>query len=239
MASYHFEGIVVRKCPGKLMLFWLGVLLLLPAAGVCQQQPAQPPQQQQPAAEGNPFPGEENNAPVLPANNAVVPVESDDLLATSRVVPALDTDPVRSPENSELMTSEPEGVDALESSSLAGVDGMNPDEDTTENPARKHGRGKKGQPDEPEHQETAKEDLSVGFFYLDQQDWKGALSRFQSAMVLDPENPDVFFVMAEAELHMGRLADARAHYQRVLEYDPDSKHGKQARKALKEMDAAR
>lgn len=229
----------MSKLLGKSMLYMWAALWLAAPTGLCQNQPAQQPQQQKPAAAGNPFPGEESNAPVLPANNSVAPVESDELMAASRAVPAADTDPVRSPEGSELMISAPEGVDAMESSSLAGVDSLNPDEDKTDNPARKHGRGKKIQPAEPEHPETAEEDISIGFFYLDQRDWKGALSRFQSAMVLDPENPDVFFGMAEVERHMGLMADARAHYQRVLDYDPDSKHGKQARKALKELGAAR
>ena len=35
-----------------------------------------------------------------------------------------------------------------------------------------------------EPKETAKEDISVGKYYLDQKNWKAALSRFQSALVL-------------------------------------------------------
>jgi len=57
-------------------------------------------------------------------------------------------------------------------------------------------------------------------------------------MVLDPENPDVYWGLAEAEQHMGDLADARAHYEKVLDYDPDGPHGKQARKALKDPEIA-
>ena len=40
--------------------------------------------------------------------------------------------------------------------------------------------------------------------------------------------------MAEANRHLSNLADARANYEKVAEYDPDSRHGKEARKALKE-----
>ena len=57
-------------------------------------------------------------------------------------------------------------------------------------------------------------------------------------MVLDPENPDVYWGLAEADRHLGNLADARANYQKVAEYDPDSRHGKEASKALKEPEIA-
>ena len=89
-----------------------------------------------------------------------------------------------------------------------------------------------------EHHEGAKEDESVGSYYLDQKNWKAALSRFESALVLDPENPDVYWGLAEAERHLGNLPDAKAHYQKLIEYDPDSKHGKDAKKILKDPEMA-
>jgi tetratricopeptide (TPR) repeat protein len=103
-----------------------------------------------------------------------------------------------------------------------------PADDDTQ-PGRRHRRG---QQVVPEHHETAAEDESVGQYYLDRKDWKPALSRFQSAMVLDPDNPDVYWGLAEAERHLGNFADARANYQKVIDYDPDSRHGKEAKKAL-------
>jgi tetratricopeptide (TPR) repeat protein len=57
-------------------------------------------------------------------------------------------------------------------------------------------------------------------------------------MVLDPENPDVYWGLAETERHLGHYAEARSHYQQVLDYDPDGPHGKQARKALKDPELA-
>ncbi len=85
----------------------------------------------------------------------------------------------------------------------------------------------------PEHHETAAEDENVGNYYLDNKDWKGALSRFQSALVLDPDNPDVYWGLAECQRHLGDFADARANYLKVMEYDPGSRHAKDARKALR------
>ena len=53
-------------------------------------------------------------------------------------------------------------------------------------------------------------------------------------MVLDPENPDVYWGLAEAERHLGQFAEAKANYLKVMEYDPDSRHSKDAKKILKE-----
>jgi len=39
------------------------------------------------------------------------------------------------------------------------------------------------------HEEAATEDINVGGYYLQTKNWKAALSRFESALVLDPENP--------------------------------------------------
>jgi tetratricopeptide (TPR) repeat protein len=87
---------------------------------------------------------------------------------------------------------------------------------------------------EPEHKESAAEDENVGKYYLDNKAWKAALSRFESALVLDPDNPDVYWGLAESQRHLGDFAEARANYQKVVDYDPDSRHGKDARKALKD-----
>lgn len=223
------------------MLYWLNKLSIIAVLAVVFFAAAASCQQQKPAADGNPFPGEQTDAPVLPQNNALAPNEGDENAIVSRNVPAADTDPARSPEDSELMTTPTTGIDSLESSSTSGIDTSGADQDQTSNPAGKTrgGRGKKGEVEVPEHKETVKEDVDVGSLYLDQKNYKAALSRFQSAMVLDPENPDAFFGIAEAERHLGKLAEAKLHYQRVVDYDPDSKRGKQAKKALKEMGSAK
>jgi tetratricopeptide (TPR) repeat protein len=51
-------------------------------------------------------------------------------------------------------------------------------------------------------------------------------------MVLDPENPEVYWGLAEAERHLGDFARAKENYLKLLDYDPDGPHGKQARKEL-------
>ena len=38
--------------------------------------------------------------------------------------------------------------------------------------------------------------------------------------------------------HLGDFANAKANYQKVMEYDPDSKHGKEAKRLLKDPQLA-
>jgi tetratricopeptide (TPR) repeat protein len=165
-------------------------------------------------------------------DNPDVPIPGSE--ASGRIyLPEADFDPVRSPEDAGAAA---ESGESSSSSSLAGMRDLlpGPDDDTTE--PGKH--GKKSGGIEPEHQETAAEDENVGQYYLDNKDWKAAFSRFQSALVLDPDNPDVYWGLAESDRHLGNFADARANYQKVVDYDPDSRHGKDARKALKDPEIA-
>jgi tetratricopeptide (TPR) repeat protein len=145
-----------------------------------------------------------------------------------------EADPVRSPDDP---TPEAAGTDSStdSSSSGAGLESLLPrPEDDQPGRKKKPSETEK----EPTHQEAASKDIEIGGYYLDRKNWKAALSRFESAMVLDPDNPDVYWGLAEADRHLGNLADARANYQKVAEYDPDSRHGKEAIKALKEPEIA-
>ena len=190
-----------------------------------QQTPAQPA-----GSGGNPFPEDTGNVPVMPNGNSAAQPDVDTGADASRVaLPAQDSDPARSPDDAGSAISASPGSES--SSTVPDIDRIQPkdDEDT------KH-KGKKD--DQPEFHETAANDIDVGNYELGRRNWKAALSRFQSAMVLDPENPDVFWGMAEAARHLGDLAGAKAYYQKVADYDPDSRHGKEAQKALKDPQIA-
>ena len=200
-----------------------------PAASSQSNQPSRTQQQ----SNQNPFPEDTDSVPLMRSrDNPDLPSAGE---AGQRIfIPTDDVDPVRSPEDAGA------AAEAGESGSSSSLSGMNniippPDDDSTQ-PSR---RGKKGSTiDQPEHQETAAEDENVGGYYLDNKDWKAALSRFQSALVLDPYNPDVYWGLAESQRHLGNFAEARANYQKVVDYDPDSHHGKEARKALKDPEIA-
>ncbi|HEV2323529.1 MAG TPA: tetratricopeptide repeat protein [Terracidiphilus sp.] len=188
-----------------------------PAANVPQSQ-----------TKGNPFPGDTNNVPILPSGPTANVPEGDYEPQTGRVAfPPRDQDPVRSPD------AAPEsGSSQGFSSSDTGVDDILPP------PGEPTGKGKKDNEIAPMPQESPENDVSVGNYYLSLKNWRAALSRFQSALVLAPDNPDVYWGLAESERHMGDFALAREHYLKVIEYDPGSKHSKEAKKALKDPEIA-
>jgi tetratricopeptide (TPR) repeat protein len=207
------------------------LLAQAPATDNGQSKPATDSQQPAPASQpsANPFPEDTSTVPVMPskatpelpegtyngAENAPLPLPGEDL------------DPVRSPDDPAPAPTS--GAEADSSSSLAGIDTLLPKPDDDQ-PGKKRKLAVK----EPTHQEASSKDIEVGNYYLQTKNWKAARSRFESAMVLDPENPDVYWGMAEAEHHLGDFANAKAHYLKLLDYDPDGPHGKQARKELKD-----
>lgn len=158
-----------------------------------------------------------NSSPATAEPEAAAPVR----------MPATEFDPVRSPD-------EPVGEAAGDSergfsSSSSGLNLPTPP-DTPDAESGKHRR--KQVESEPTHVETAQENEKVGEYYLSSKNWRAALSRYQSALVLDPENPDVYWGLAESQRHLGDVAHARDNYAKVMEYDPDSKHAKEAKKLL-------
>jgi tetratricopeptide (TPR) repeat protein len=208
---------------------------------VAQQTPDESKQidKSKPAAAGqpsaNPFPEDSSSVPVMGTKNAPeVPAGAYDGAANPGIpMPGEDLDPARSPDDPPPVAAT-NGQTEQSSSSLAGLEKLLPQPEDDQAQKKK----KLAVVKEPTHQEAASKDIEIGGYYLERKNWKGALSRFESALVLDPENPDVYWGLAEAEAHLGKLADARTHYEKVAEYDPDSKHGKEARKALKEPEIA-
>jgi hypothetical protein len=181
-----------------------------------------------PAPQSNPFPEDTTSVPLMPNGNAAPVPDVPSSRAATPDLPSGDLDPVRSPDD-----PMPDSSTATQgfSSSTAGMDRVLPPPDTDSS------GGNKNHP-APEHQESAAEDENVGSYYLEQKNWKAALSRFESAVVLDPENPEVYWGLGEAQRHLGKLAEAKASYQKLVDYDPDSKHGKEARKILKDPELA-
>lgn len=229
----------------RLTALWAGSLaasaLLCVQAAAGQTPPANPQQkppsttQQAPAPKGtNPFPEDTNNVPVMPSKVAApVPEGSyggDDSVRLP--LPSDNADPVRSPDD--VAAPADSGASDAWSSSQSGLQKILPGD----NDDQPQGKKKKLAVQEPEHQETSKEDIQVGGYYLESKNWKAALSRFESAMVLSPDEPEVYWGLAESDRHLGKFAEARTYYQKLLDYDPDGPHGKAARKALKDPEIA-
>jgi hypothetical protein len=201
------------------------------SAAIGQSKPAgeSPRPSAAPQSNANPFPEDTSTVPVMPSSNAPAFSPGSDSGAGNPGIafPGEDADPTRSPDDAAAAAGNGQGQ--TWSSSLSGVDNLLPQQGDGQ-----PGKKKKLLFKEVTHQEGSKEDISVGSYYLDIKDWKGALSRFESALVLDPENPEVYWGLAEADRHLGNLADARANYQKVVEYDPGSHHAKEAGKALED-----
>lgn len=194
-----------------------------------QQQPKQtkPAEKPKAPAESNPFPDDTNNVPVMPNANAMAPAPAPEA-APAPALPGDEDDPVRSPDDPIPDTGSSGGSSSSNSSELQKL--LQPPAD--------EGNGKGAGKPAPEHTETAKENENVANFYLSDHNWRGALSRFESALVLDPENPDVYWGLAECQRHLGQFAAAKANYVKVMDYDPGSKHAKDAKKILQQPEMA-
>jgi hypothetical protein len=201
------------------------------AAAASQTKP--PDDGQKPAAgshsSSNPFPEDTSTVPVMPTKAAAgLPEGSyNGADAAALALPGDDLDPVRSPDDPPPAASSALSDDS--SSSLKGMEKLLPQPDDDQPNKRRKMSVK-----EPTHQEASSKDIEVGGYYLETRNWKAALSRFESALVLDPENPEVYWGLAEAERHLGDFASAKSYYLKLLDYDPDGPHGKEARKALKD-----
>jgi tetratricopeptide (TPR) repeat protein len=195
-----------------------------PAAGATQTAPT-----------SNPFPEDTGTVPVMPSTATQQSSSSEEEAAPSTTdlpLSGKDADPVHSPDDLADDSSNDQSQGESASSSLKNLEDLLPKD--SDRPDKK----KKLTVKEPTRKESAAKDIEVGGYYLEKKDWKAALSRYQSALVLDPENPNVYWGLAESERHLNQFADARAHYLQLLDYDPDGPHGKQARKAIKDPEVA-
>jgi tetratricopeptide (TPR) repeat protein len=208
------------------------------SGAAAQNKQTEPPAPQPKPQHGNPFPTDTTDIPVLPSREtptpnlpANAPTATFDQIEDSHYALSDDSDPVASPDG---LNPAANSNGQVSSSNVSSLDSIlpQPGEDQTK-------KGKKGGDEiEDMPKETAAQDISVGKYYLDNRNWRAALSRFQSALVLAPEDPEVYWGLAESQRHMGDFANARANYEKVIEYDPDSKHAKEAAKALKDPQLA-
>jgi tetratricopeptide (TPR) repeat protein len=83
----------------------------------------------------------------------------------------------------------------------------------------------------------AAKDDEVGDFYFKQGNYKGALARFQDALVYKDNDAVANFKMAECYEKLGQPEEAIPHYQAYLKILPEGPFSKQARKALKKLGA--
>jgi hypothetical protein len=193
----------------------------------------------------NQFPEDTSNVPVMPSKGTPALPEgtySGDNVAANVGLPNDDADPVKSPddpaaeapaENQGFSSSNTPGLDKI----LERADEKAADADQQMGKKKRRG-GDRDEETSTEHKETPSEDIEVGKFELERKNWKGAKSRFESALVLSPDDPEVYWGLAESARGLGQFAEARSYYKKLLDYDPDGPHGKAARKALSDPEIA-
>jgi hypothetical protein len=200
-----------------------------------QSKPDQSKPDQTKREDGNTFPGENSDAPIIPVDpgpggNSASEWRSSRSNAGGGGTGPENGDPVRSPDGSGH-----DGQGAVDDGFSSSSAGLSPaagaDDESTADPT-KSTRSKS-------RAKEVKEDVDVGGFYLDRKNWKAARERFSTAFALDAENPEAVWGLAEAERHLMLLDKAREHYELFLSYDPKGPRSKAAHKALDEVEAAR
>jgi len=83
----------------------------------------------------------------------------------------------------------------------------------------------------------AAKDDEVGDYYFKTGNYKGALARFQDALIYKDNDAVANFKMAECYEKLGQPDEAIPHYQAYLKILPEGPLSKQAKKALKKLAA--
>jgi len=81
----------------------------------------------------------------------------------------------------------------------------------------------------------AAKDDEVGDYYFKTGNYKGALARFQDALIYKDNDAVANFKMAECYEKLGQPDEAIPHYQAYLKILPEGPLSKQAKKALKKL----
>lgn len=81
----------------------------------------------------------------------------------------------------------------------------------------------------------AAHDIDVGETYLSGNHFDAARERFEEAMRFSPDNPLIWFRLAQALQGMQRLDPARLYYKKYLEAQPKGKFAGNAKKAISQI----
>jgi tetratricopeptide (TPR) repeat protein len=83
----------------------------------------------------------------------------------------------------------------------------------------------------------AVKDDEVGDYYFKQGNYKGALARYQDALIYKDNDAVANFKMAQCYEKLGQPEEAIPHYQEYLKILPEGPFAKQAKKALRKLGA--
>jgi tetratricopeptide (TPR) repeat protein len=88
---------------------------------------------------------------------------------------------------------------------------------------------------DPGQARIAEHDRNVGETYLAGNNFDAARQRFEEALRITPDDPLLFFRMAQALQGMQRLDPARIYYRKYLEAQPKGKFAKDAKKQIDQI----
>ena len=198
-----------------------------PASTPNQQQnqtakPCTPPAPPKSAAEQFPFPGEPAKpATPQPTPDTPAPSTTPSDAATQHPFPT--TAPPKLPGSDSSSSSSNEDPDATP---------QPPTGDDTVHPTRhKLPKVKKVQTDD----ERVDEDIYVAKFYMNDENYQGALLRAKDAVSVQPDYSLAHFTLAQVLQKMKKKDEAIAEYQLYLKLDPDGEKAKAAKQALAEL----
>jgi tetratricopeptide (TPR) repeat protein len=212
---------VLSKFSMTVLPLFLGATLLI--AQEQSQQPSSPPQSQQ------------DNPPQTPPPAAKKPSTADENPFPEDISRKAAEGDTNSPENKPPTSAGKQGSPSTtapnaDSSSRSELRGMG---NGIDNESRiSNGAG--GYIEDPK---LAAQDVKVGGFYLDQQDYQGAYSRYKEATLVDPGNADAVFGLAEAARGLKHKDEAVQNYRLYLDVVASGKKAKEARKALADLGA--
>jgi tetratricopeptide (TPR) repeat protein len=84
----------------------------------------------------------------------------------------------------------------------------------------------------------ANNDVEVGDYYFKMKNYKGALARYQDALVYKDNNAIANFRMAQCYEKLNQPHEAVSHYREYLKILPNGQYSKDARKALQKLGAS-
>ena len=84
-------------------------------------------------------------------------------------------------------------------------------------------------------EETAQKDVEVGYFYLNQRNYRAAESRLQEATEIRHESAAAWVGLAQAQQKLGKSDAARNSYEQFLKLNPDPAAAEKAKKALSSL----
>lgn len=89
--------------------------------------------------------------------------------------------------------------------------------------------------DEQKKAKQLAEDIEVGYFYMNKNNFIAAESRLKEAVELKPDAAAAWVGLAQAQQKLGKNDDARRSYEEYLKLNPDSADADKVKKAMEEL----